>query len=192
MKIFFLKNGPNPASFCLFSFFSQCRTNTCSTNLTVNYKSVDGVLGTQTRGSRMEGADESTERTLLTFGFQKSNQMKNLPTMTSSIWDGFFRTRVQMSTVKMVDDELKMDVSEDISAANMTANIIPRSPAFLNRLFILFQFSNGTFPGHLMWEVARVVTFDPGTRVRIQSYAILLKFCLLLTEKRRGLLQLSI
>ena len=32
-----------------------------STNLTVNDKSVDGVLGSQTQGSTMGGADESTE-----------------------------------------------------------------------------------------------------------------------------------
>ena len=58
---FFLKNGPNPASFCLFLFFfSHCKEK-YSTNLTINYKSIDGVLGTQTRGSRMVGTDESTE-----------------------------------------------------------------------------------------------------------------------------------
>ena len=31
------------------------------TNLTINYKSIDGVLWTQTRGGRTVGADESTE-----------------------------------------------------------------------------------------------------------------------------------
>ena len=51
------KNGPNPVSFCLFSFFSHDKY---STN-TINEKSVDGVLGTRTRGGRMVGADESTE-----------------------------------------------------------------------------------------------------------------------------------
>ena len=30
--------------------------------------------------------------------------------------------------VKMVEEELKMLVSEDIKAANITANIIPRAP----------------------------------------------------------------
>ena len=53
-----LKNGPNPASFCLFSFFSHDKF---STNLTVNDKSVDGVLGTRTQCGRMVGADKSTE-----------------------------------------------------------------------------------------------------------------------------------
>ena len=57
MQVFFKKTGLNPVSFCLFSFFSHDKY---STN-TVNEKSVDGVLGTQTRGGRMVGADESTE-----------------------------------------------------------------------------------------------------------------------------------
>ena len=51
-------NGPNLASFCLFSFFSHDKY---STNLTINYKSVDGVLGTRTWGGRIVGADKSTE-----------------------------------------------------------------------------------------------------------------------------------
>ena len=50
-------NGPNPVSFCLFSFFSHDKY---STN-TVNDKSADGVLGTRTGGGMMVGADESTE-----------------------------------------------------------------------------------------------------------------------------------
>ena len=49
-KMFFL-NGPNLASFCLFSFFSHDKF---STNLSINYKSIDGVVGTQTRGGKME------------------------------------------------------------------------------------------------------------------------------------------
>ena len=51
---FLIKNGPIPASFCLFSFFSRYNFNT-------NWKSIDGVLGIQTRGRRMVGADETTE-----------------------------------------------------------------------------------------------------------------------------------
>ena len=58
MKLFFKKKWAKPGLFCLFSFFSRDKY---STNLTINYKSIDGVLGTQTRGSRMVGADESTE-----------------------------------------------------------------------------------------------------------------------------------
>ena len=33
-----------------------------STNLTIIEKSVDGMLGSRTRGGRMEGTDESTEQ----------------------------------------------------------------------------------------------------------------------------------
>ena len=43
--------------FVYFLFFSNDKY---STN-TINEKSIDGVLGTQTRGGRMVGADESTE-----------------------------------------------------------------------------------------------------------------------------------
>ena len=50
----------NPASFCLFSFFSHDKYRT---NFTINGKSTDGVLGTQTQGGRMVsvGADKSAE-----------------------------------------------------------------------------------------------------------------------------------
>ena len=50
--------GPNSASFCLFSFFSHDKYRA---NFTIIYKSIDGVLGTRTRGGRMVGADEFTE-----------------------------------------------------------------------------------------------------------------------------------
>ena len=36
-------------------------TSTYSTNLTINYNCVYGVLGTQARGGRMVSTDESTE-----------------------------------------------------------------------------------------------------------------------------------
>ena len=55
--MYFLKYGPNPASFCLFSFLSHDKY---STN-TIKEKCVDGVLGTRTWGGRMVGAEESTE-----------------------------------------------------------------------------------------------------------------------------------
>ena len=55
--MFFFKYGPIPASFCLFSFFSQDKYGTN----TLNDKSVVGVFGTRTQGSRMVGTDESTE-----------------------------------------------------------------------------------------------------------------------------------
>ena len=51
-------NGPNPTSICSFSFFPHDKN---ITNLTINYKNIDGSLGTQTRGGRMVGKDESTE-----------------------------------------------------------------------------------------------------------------------------------
>ena len=46
--------------FVYFHSFSH-RMDKYSTNLTINDKSVDGMLGSQTRGGRMEGTDESTE-----------------------------------------------------------------------------------------------------------------------------------
>ena len=57
-SFFFKKKLAKPGLFCLFSFFSRDK---CSTNLTINYKSIDGVLGSRTRGCRMVGKDESTE-----------------------------------------------------------------------------------------------------------------------------------
>ena len=39
-----------------------------------------------------------------------------------------------MSMVKMVEDELKIDVNEDIKAESITANIKPRSPTGNNSL----------------------------------------------------------
>jgi len=52
----------------------------------------------------------------------------NLPTMMSSTSVAFLRTSFQTSKVKRVDEELKMDVNEDIKAANITASIRPRNP----------------------------------------------------------------
>ena len=58
----FIKMGLTRPLFCLFSFFSQCKD---FENVTINDKSVDGVLGTRTRGPAwylaLESADESTE-----------------------------------------------------------------------------------------------------------------------------------
>ena len=62
LEICFLifKNGPNPASFLfIFALFYIANTNIAQI-LTKNDKTIDGVLGSQTRGSRMESADEST------------------------------------------------------------------------------------------------------------------------------------
>ena len=68
--------GQTRPLFCLFSSFSQHNDNIVQ-NLTI--KSVDGVLGTRTRGGRMVGADESTElwrhcNLRLTVGRQISSQ----------------------------------------------------------------------------------------------------------------------
>ena len=54
------KKWAKPGLFCLFSSFSQ---NNEKYSITFNYgKSVDGVLGTRTRGGMMMvGADEYTE-----------------------------------------------------------------------------------------------------------------------------------
>ena len=53
----FLKNGPNPASFWfIFRSFSQHKDK-YRTNFTINDKSIDGVLGSRTRGGMMEGVD---------------------------------------------------------------------------------------------------------------------------------------
>ena len=47
-KLHALKNGPIPASFCLFLFFSRYNFNT-------------NVLGIRTLGRRMVGTDETTK-----------------------------------------------------------------------------------------------------------------------------------
>ena len=56
LPILFSKNGPNwPFLFMSLFSYSKYSTNT------INDKSIDDVLGTQTRSGRMVGADESTE-----------------------------------------------------------------------------------------------------------------------------------
>ena len=61
-KLTFLSylNGPNSASFCFLVLFSHCMDK-YSTNLTTNDESIVGMLGSRTRGSRMEGIDKSAE-----------------------------------------------------------------------------------------------------------------------------------
>lgn len=49
--------------------------------------------------------------------------------MSNSMSDAFFLILVQISIVKMVEEELKMDVKELINAASMTASIRPVKPA---------------------------------------------------------------
>ena len=60
------------------------------------------------------------------------NNTKVLPTMSSSVSEGFLLNLVQISMVKMVEEELKMEVREDIKAANITAIIAPLIPTFQN------------------------------------------------------------
>ena len=50
------------------------------------------------------------------------------PTTSSSVSEGRVRTSGQMSIVNIVEEELKMEVREDISAAIITASIRPRAP----------------------------------------------------------------
>ena len=56
------------------------------------------------------------------------NMTNVLPTTKSSVSDGLVLIRVQISIVKIVEDELNIEVKEDISAAIITANINPRAP----------------------------------------------------------------
>ena len=51
----------------------------------------------------------------------------------SSTSDAFFLMSFQMSIVKMVDAELKIEVREDISAASITASMRPRMPINIRR-----------------------------------------------------------
>ena len=57
----------------------------------------------------------------------------------SSIGEGFVLISFQMSMVKIVDDELKMDVKEDIKAANITASIRPRRPGINDNTVVFFN-----------------------------------------------------
>ena len=57
----FFKKWAKPGLFLVyFRSFSQHKDK-YSTNFTINDKSIDGVLGSRTRGGMMEVADESTE-----------------------------------------------------------------------------------------------------------------------------------
>ena len=60
-QIFFFLKWAKPGLFLLIFILFSHHMDKYSTNLTINEKSIDGMLGSQTQGSRMEGADESTE-----------------------------------------------------------------------------------------------------------------------------------
>ena len=62
---------------------------------------------------------------------------KVLPTTRSSVSEGLFLTRVQMSMVKMVEEELKMEVRDDIKAANITAIMAPRMPTYTMIMIVI-------------------------------------------------------
>lgn len=60
------------------------------------------------------------------------------PTISNSMSVACLRILVQMSMEKMVAEELKMEVREDMRAASITASISPERPEkslFLNKLF---------------------------------------------------------
>ena len=71
---------------------------------------------------------------------------KVLPTTRSSVSEGLFLTLVQMSIVKMVDDELKIEVREDMRAAIITASIKPRAPVVILYFIHIYLYSFITFP----------------------------------------------
>ncbi len=67
------------------------------------------------------------------------------PTTISSKSEAFLRISFQMSMVKMVEAELKMEVREDMRAANITANIIPLKPVVDELASIVHMFDNLSF-----------------------------------------------
>ena len=73
------------------------------------------------------------ELKLLMMGIQATlittrTRTKERPTTNSSLSEGRPLILVHMSMVKMVEEELKIEVREDISAAIITASIIPLAP----------------------------------------------------------------
>ena len=70
---------------------------------------------------------------------------KVLPTTRSSVSEGLFLTLVQMSIVKMVDDELKIEVREDMRAAIITASIKPRAPVVILYFIHIYLYSFVSF-----------------------------------------------
>ncbi len=55
-----------------------------------------------------------------------------LPTIMSSFSSDFGLKNLQISNVKRVEEELKIDVKDDIKAASTAANIRPRKPTKLS------------------------------------------------------------
>jgi hypothetical protein len=69
------------------------------------------------------------------------------PTIISSQSFAYGRTRFQMSIVNIVLLELNIDVSDDIRAAIITANIRPRAPLGINLMtsngYAMFEHPDG-------------------------------------------------
>ena len=63
----------------------------------------------------------------------------NLPTIMISNSEACFLILVQMSIANMVLLLLKMEVREDMSAAIITASIIPRAPINTKRMEVLYK-----------------------------------------------------
>ena len=83
-----------------------------------------------------------SEKTILYLMTTKTST-KNLPAKSNSFSEALGRIYLYMSMVKIVDEELKIDVKDDIKAANITANIRPRTPTgsklftnFTNAIFV--------------------------------------------------------
>lgn len=82
----------------------------------------------QNRNDHQDQNSASGKEIIITFNYDESIICFYLPTIISSRSDAFFLMSFQISIVKIVDAELKMEVNEDIKAANITANIKPRRP----------------------------------------------------------------
>ena len=82
--LFFIKMGlTRPLFGFYFRSFSQHKDK-YSTNFTINDKSIDGALGSRTRGGMMEGVDESTElwrhpyKIIVATGFEKLPKVQSI------------------------------------------------------------------------------------------------------------------
>ena len=74
-------------------------------------------------------ADLGKRSEIRTRVFSGNGFRTHLPTIITSSSEARRRMWVHTSMAKIVADELKMDVRDDISADIITASIIPRAPA---------------------------------------------------------------
>ena len=145
---FILKNGPIPASFCLFSFFSCYNFNT-------NWKSIDGVLGIWTPGRRIVGADETTELwwppcplfyqyNFLSFSIYL---FPSLYHSSSSLYHIFLShtfsvfLSISVCTFSVVFIDLFLSLSHSLSTYLSLSSLMP-SLSFLTSLFVLSLLSS--------------------------------------------------